>query len=156
MAKNERQKLKLLYLKKILEENPDLEGLELLRKVYDHCHQDYKYVRKKAYDFGATGWEMEDAKAMFSSGRGNCYGFAAIFWALAQGLGYDVQCLAGTCTGSYQPHGWVVMHYQGEHYFVDPEWQYAYTEREEYHKDMFMLTMDRVWWWTYRWDKTAF
>ena len=143
-------------LKTILEENPELEGLDLLRKVYDHCHQDYKYIRKEGYDLGATGWEVADAKEMLQEGRGNCYNFAAIFWALAQGMGYDVQCLAGTCTGTDQPHGWVVLHYEDAYYFVDPEWQYAYTEREIFDKDMFMLTMDEVWWWTYRWDKTQF
>lgn len=143
-------------LKTIMEENPELEGLELLRKVYDHCHQDYKYLRKDAYDFGATGWEVEDAKEMILKGRGNCYNFAAIFWALASGMGYDVQCLAGTCTGTDQPHGWVVLHYEDADYFVDPEWQYAYTEREVFDKDMFMLTMDEVWWWTYRWDESQF
>ena len=143
-------------LKRIVEENPDLEGLDLLRKVYDHCHQDYKYLRKSAYDFGATGWEVEDAKEMIQTGRGNCYNFAAIFWALASGMGYDVQALAGTCTGTDQPHGWVGLHYEGQRYFVDPEWQYAYTEREVFDKDMFMLTMDEVWWWTYKWDKSQF
>lgn len=143
-------------LKAIMEENPELEGLELLRKVFDHCHQDYKYVRKDAYGLGATGWEVEDAKEMLSSGRGNCYNFAAAFWALAQGLGYDVQCLAGTCTGTDQPHGWVVLQHEGVSYFVDPEWQYAYTEREIFDHDMFMLTMDEIWYWTYRWDETQF
>ena len=143
-------------LKTIMEENPELEGLELLRKVYDHCHQDYKYLRKDAYLFGATGWEVEDAKEMIQKGRGNCYNFAAVFWALAKGMGYDVQCLSGTCTGTDQPHGWVVLKYEDVYYFVDPEWQYAYTEREVFDKDMFMLTMDEVWWWTYRWDKTQF
>lgn len=143
-------------LKGIMEENPDLEGLDLLRKVYDHCHQDYKYLRKEAYLFGATGWEIEDAKEMIQTGRGNCYNFAAVFWALAKGLGYDVVPLAGTCTGSDQPHGWVGIHYEGERYFIDPEWQYAYTEREIFDKDMFMLTMDRVWWWTYKWNKSQF
>lgn len=143
-------------LKTIMEENPDLEGLDLLRKVYDHCHQNYKYLRKEAYGLGATGWEIEDAKEMFQTGRGNCYNFAAIFWALAKGLGYDVVPLAGTCTGTTQPHGWVGLYYEGERYFVDPEWQYAYTERGVFDKDMFMLTMDRVWWWSYKWDKSQF
>lgn len=143
-------------LKTIMEENPELEGLDLLRKVYDHCHQNYKYLRKEAYSLGATGWEIEDAKEMFQTGRGNCYNFAAIFWALAKGLGYDVVPLAGTCTGSDQPHGWVGLYYEGTRYFVDPEWQYAYTERKVFDKDMFMLTMDRVWWWTYKWDKSQF
>lgn len=140
----------------IIEENPELEGLDLLRKVFDHCHEDYKYLRKDAYGLGATGWEVEDAKEMLQKGRGNCYNFAAIFWALAQGMGYDVQCLAGTCTGTDQPHGWVVLQYEGVYYFVDPEWQYAYTEREVFDHDMFMLTMDEIWYWTYRWDKTQF
>ena len=143
-------------LNRIMTDNPELEGLELLRKVYDHCHKNYKYLRKEAFSFGLTGWEISAAKEMFSTGRGNCYNYAAIFWALARGLGYDVTCLAGTCLEDEQPHGWVGLEYEGKKYFIDPEWQYAYTERGEFDKDMFMLTMDQVWWWTYRWDRSQF
>lgn len=140
-------------LKQLSEQAPDADRLTLLRSAYDHCHTQYKYLRKEAYSFGQTGWEIEDAKEMFSSGRGNCYNFAAIFWALARGLGYDARAVSGTCTGTDQPHGWVIIEIDGADHFFDPEWQYAYTEREVFDKDMFMIPMDKVGYWIYKWQE---
>ena len=140
-------------LKQFAEQAPDADRLTLLRSAYDHCHTQYKYLRKESYSFGQTGWEIEDAKEMFSSGRGNCYNFAAIFWALARGLGYDARAVSGTCTGTDQPHGWVIIEIDGADHFFDPEWQYAYTEREVFDKDMFMIPMDKVGYWIYKWQE---
>lgn len=136
-------------LAKFFEENPDKTRFEMLRVAYDHCVNDYKYLRKSAYDKGATGWEIKDAKDMFTSGLGNCYGFAAIFWALARGLGYEAYVIAGNCTGSVQPHGWVQISFDGEPYFFDPEWHYAYINENRPVKDMFMIAMEDAWYWTY-------
>lgn len=140
-------------LSTLMAEDPEADRFTILRAAYDYCHTQFRYLRKAAYDFGATGWEIEDAKEMFSTGKGNCYNFAAIFWALSRGLGYQTRAVAGTCTGSTQPHGWCIIELDGEDYFFDPEWQYAYTEREVYDKDMFMIPMDKVWYWTYRWTE---
>lgn len=138
-------------LKKFKEENPDKTQFELLRVAYDHSYQDYQYLRKEAYLKGATGWEIEDAKEMISTGRGNCYNFAAIFWALARGLGYEAYAISGNCTGSVQPHGWVQISFDGEPYFFDPEWHYAYINENRPVKDMFMISMDDAWYWSYDW-----
>ncbi len=138
-------------LKKFIEENPDKTQFELLRVAYDHSYQDYKYLRKEAYLKGATGWEIEDAKEMISTGRGNCYNFAAIFWALARGLGYEAYAISGNCTGSVQPHGWVQISFDGEPYFFDPEWHFAYINENRPVKDMFMISMDDAWYWSYDW-----
>ncbi len=140
-------------LARLMQENPEADRFALLRKAYDLCHTQYKYLRRDAYATGETGWEIEDAKTMFSTGRGNCYNFAAIFWALARGLGYDARAVSGTCTGTDQPHGWVIIELDGADYFFDPEWQYAYTERGEFDHDMFMIPMDKVSYWTYRWQE---
>ncbi len=135
----------------ILQVNASAEELDVLRAVFDHCVDNYVYMRKGPYAFGATGWEIEDAKEMFTSGYGNCYNFAAIFWALARGMGYEPRAVSGTCTGTDQPHGWVIMEVEGEDYFFDPEWQWAYHDRKEFNKDMFMIPMDKVYWWGYEW-----
>ena len=100
---------------------------------------------------GATGWEIEEAKTMFKDTRGNCYYFAGAFWALARGLGYDARAISGTCTGTDQPHAWVIIAFDGEDYFFDPQWENNYHTRNIYDKDMFMLSLDRVWWWGYKW-----
>ena len=138
-------------LKGFAEENPDKDRFGLLRVAYDHSYQAYKYLRKEAYLKGATGWEIEDAKEMISTGRGNCYNFAAIFWALARGLGYEAYAISGNCTGSVQPHGWVQISFDGEPYFFDPEWHYAYINENRPVKDMFMISMDDAWYWSYDW-----
>jgi len=134
---------------KFFEENPDKTRFEILRVAYDHCVGNYEYLRRNIYGKGHTGWEIEDAKVMFETGLGNCYNFAAIFWALARGLGYDAYGIAGNCTGSVQPHGWVQISFDGEPYFFDPEWHYDYIHDGRPVKDMFMIAMEDAWYWTY-------
>ena len=135
----------------IVAENPNATRLELLRIAYDHCHMDYKYLRRDPYGTGDRGWEIEDAKSMFSKGKGNCYNFAAIFWACARGLGYEARAVAGTCTSTVQPHGWVIINIDGADYFFDPEWQYAYRDRGDEGHDMFMIPMSKINYWKYQW-----
>ena len=141
------------YLKEIIEANPNATRLDLLRIAFNHSYQDFKYLRKSAYPLGKTGWEIEDAKEMLESGRGNCYGFAAIFWAYARMLGYEARAVSGTCTGTDQAHGWVIINVDGEDYFFDPQWQYAYIDRGETDKDMFQIPMSKIKYWTYKWKE---
>ena len=138
-------------LKTIIEDNPNADRMELLRAAYEHSHMDYTYLRRDPYGTGDHGWEIEDAKTMITKGKGNCYNFAAIFWALARGLGYEARAVAGTCTSSVQPHGWVIIEIDGADYFFDPEWQYAYRERGENDHDMFMIPMSKINYWKYKW-----
>lgn len=138
-------------LHEILSANPDAERIDLLRKAYEYCRDSFTYLRKDPYGIGATGWEIADGKKMFLDKRGNCYYFAGAFWALAQGLGYEARAISGTCTGTDQPHAWVIIAFDGVDYFFDPQWENNYHTREIYDKDMFMLSLDRVWWWNYKW-----
>lgn len=149
-------------LKTIIEQNPDATRIELLRKAFDYSYNEFSYGNRYAddgnhniYDLGHTGWEIKDAKNMFKSKQGNCYCFAAVFWALARGLGYDARAVAGTCLQDFQPHGWVIIEMNGEDYIFDPEWQWAYiNEHKKFDKDMFKIPLDKATWWNYRWDKT--
>lgn len=143
-------------LNPILAENAGAERVELLRHAFDYCVNEYVYLRKNPYAKGETGWEINDAKKMAETGKGNCYGFAGIFWALARGLGYEATAVSGTCTSTDQPHAWVVIAFDGENYFFDPQWKNAYNERKVYDKDMFMIPMDKVYWWGYEWVKGSF
>lgn len=149
-------------LKGIIEANPDADRMTLLRKAFIYSYEQFSYGNRYAddgnhniYDLGHTGWEVKDAKNMFKSKQGNCYCFAAVFWALARGLGYEARAVAGTCLQDYQPHGWVIIEINGDDYIFDPEWQWAYiNEHKKYDKDMFMLSLSEASWWNYRWDKT--
>ena len=122
--------------------------------IYDHCisGDTYKYLKRNIYKKGHTGWEAEDAKLMFETGRGNCYNFAAIFWALARGLGYEAYGLAGNVTTLVQPHGWVLIEIDGVEYFFDPELHYDYIRDKREVKDMFMLAVEDSDWWYYDWN----
>ena len=135
-------------------ENPGKSQYELLRVAYDYCvtGAGFKYLKRNIYKTGHTGWEVEDAKIMFESGRGNCYNFAAAFWALARGLGYDAYGLAGTCTKTAQPHGWVQIEFDGEDYFFDPEWHWDYINDKREVKDMFKISLEAAKWWYYKWN----
>lgn len=62
----------------------------------------------------------------FENRTGNCFCYAAAFYFLAQGLGYDVQYVegeVGLARGGYGPHGWVVIRINGASYICDPEAQ---------------------------------
>ena len=140
-------------LASFIEANPKKDRFELLRVAYDYCVTEggFKYLRRNIYKKGHTGWEVGDAKVMFETGRGNCYNFAAAFWALARGLGYDAYALAGNCTKTVQPHGWVQIEFDGEDYFFDPEWHFAYINEKREVKDMFKISLEAADWWYYDW-----
>ncbi len=56
--------------------------------------------------------------------QGNCYCFAAAFYFLAKGLGYDAEFIEGRVklrSGGYNRHGWVIIHLDGASYICDPE-----------------------------------
>ncbi|MBE6798892.1 MAG: transglutaminase domain-containing protein [Ruminococcaceae bacterium] len=145
-----------------VEADPNATRFELLREAFDYSYEEFSYGNRYSddgnhniYDLGHTGWEIKDAKNMFRLKQGNCYCFAAVFWALARGLGYEARAVAGTCLQDFQPHGWVIIEMDGEDYIFDPEWQWAYiNEHKKFDKDMFKIPLDKATWWNYRWDKT--
>lgn len=138
-------------LAKLISENPEMDKVEILRQCQIYCRDTFEYLRRNSYEFGLTGWEIKDAKDIIKTGRGNCYGFAAAFWALARGLGYEAYAISGTCLRDNQPHSWVMIAFDGEDYFFDPEWEWAYHDRKVYDKDMFMISMTQAKYWTYKW-----
>ncbi len=142
-------------LTQLMEENPGVTGLDLLRKAYEYSRDSFEYERRwDPYAMGETGWECKEAMAMFTNGKGNCYNYAAVFWALARGLGYPAEAISGTCTGTDQPHGWVRIVLDGVPYFFDPEWEMDYrVDRHIYHMDMFMLEMSEIYYWSYKWKE---
>ena len=104
-------------------ERPEAERQELLRAAYDYSRDSFTYLRKAYYLFGATGWEIDSALDMFRTKLGNCYNYAAAFWALARGLGYDARAYSGNI--GTDPHGWVEITFDGVSYVFDPELEMA-------------------------------
>lgn len=130
-------------LKDFSQADPTAGRLDLLRDAYDYCRDQFLYLRGDILEFGQTGWELEHAKSMLSSGKGNCYDYAAAFWALSRGLGYEAQCLSGYILDYWQPHGWVEITIDGVLYAFDPEEEMASrVKRLVFTEDMFMMTYD--------------
>lgn len=140
-------------LQEMAAQNPEATRFELLRVAYDYCHQTFGY--RRSWDDhpakGSHGWEIQRAKDIFESGKGNCYGFAAAFWALARGLGYEARAISGVVLADEQPHSWCFIEFDGKDYIFDPQWQFDYTRREIYDYDMFYLPTDDIYFWGYQW-----
>lgn len=138
-------------LAQIILDNPGAERIDLLRRAFEYSRDSFTYLRRQAYYFGQTGWEIEDAKKMLATKRGNCYSYAAVFWALGRGLGYETIGISGTMTGTFQPHSWVEIFFDGVPYIFDPEMEMVYRfERDIFDKDMFMVDYVSGEYWTYR------
>lgn len=138
-------------LAEIIANNPGAERIDLLRRAFEYSRDSFSYLRRSAYYFGQTGWEIEDAKKMFETKRGNCYSYAATFWALGRGLGYETIAISGTMTGTDQPHSWVEIYFDGVPYVFDPEMEMVYRfERDIFDKDMFMVDYEAGKYWNYK------
>ncbi len=122
----------------IMREHPDAERIEWLREAYNYTRDSFTYFRKPAFVYGATDWEIECALDMLGTARGNCYDYAAVFWALARGLGYDARAYSGQISDA--PHGWVEITIDETDYMFDPELEMAARLRGNYLSDRFMMT----------------
>lgn len=137
-------------LRALGEEAPEADALSLLRGAYDYARDSFTYRRKDAFAFGATDWEIDCAVEMFSTAHGNCYNYAAVFWALARGLGYDARAISGTISRTDQPHAWVEIEIDGINYVFDPETEMAYRVKGDDKWDMFMMSMSGSARWAYK------
>ena len=75
------------------------------------------------------------ANYAFENRQGNCFCYAAAFYWLAKGLGYDVEYIegqVGMAAGGYGPHGWVIVTIDGVPYICDPEAQDEVPRRNFY------------------------
>lgn len=128
---------------------PDAERIDWLRSAFNYTRDSFTYLRKAPYLFGASGWQVDDAIVMLEGKLGNCYNYAAVFWALARGLGYDAQAVSGTIAVNNQPHGWVIITLDGQEYFCDPEIEMAYIAKGDSSHDMFMMNLYTASMWNY-------
>lgn len=119
--------------------DPGMEREEMLRAMYLHVRDDFTYLRRNYYQVSDIGWAMKEALTMYSTGRGNCYCYAAAFWAAARGLGYDATVVSGTIGSERSPHGWVIISMDGEHYVFDVEIEMAYHRDGQTHIDVYKI-----------------
>lgn len=124
---------------------------DMLYAAYLYVRDGFQYLRRNFYTLGETGWEVEEALTMFETGRGNCYNYAAAFWALARGLGYDAVAVSGTLGWDYDRHGWVVIYDEdGTRLTYDVETEMAYRRDRVYTKNMFAMSPAYAAGWNYK------
>ena len=102
---------------------------ELLRACYDYV-RGYKYLgRNAAYgpEVKTPPYEnlLDFAEKILTTGKGDCYNFAASFCLLARRLGFEAECIIGECgyVWNWRPiaHGWVEITQDGQTLLYDPQ-----------------------------------
>ncbi len=118
----------------VIEKNTDTDmtRMEKLRAMYDYTVNNLKYVGFGNHDFsyspahGPDGWMPEAAVYAMTYNYGNCYHFAALFAALARGLGYQAYAVGGEIGAADQQHGWVdIVDEEGDIWLCDPETEFS-------------------------------
>ncbi len=124
----------------IAEVNSYTDPSELLAAVYEYCCQSFSFMRRNIYGVGAHGWEMAEALTMFEAKTGNSYSYAAVFWALARGLGYEAIAVNAALDEDGVSHAWVEIEIDGENFIFDPAAEAGALEGVEAGEDMYMLS----------------
>ena len=128
----------------VSETNPEAKAGELLEAVYDYCCGSFGVSRGNIYDVGNQSWAIAEAIAMFEVKSGSSYSFAAAFWALARGLGYEATAVNGAVGSELTPHAWVEIEIDGENYIFDPALESGAVEGIDAGRDMFMKSEAQV------------
>lgn len=109
---------------------------------------------KRTYDTPSGDWTQQYASELLTTGKGNCYRYAAAFAYLAKGLGYDAEVRTGQISaarGGVTPHGWVVLTINGTEYICDPDMADAKNSPNAYYMKTFAqypvkpLTTQNTW-----------
>ena len=107
--------------------------MEMLRAMYDYTVGNLRYVGLANYNcsylpaHGKDGWMPELAIKALNNGYGNCYSYAAVFAALARGIGYQAYAVGGQVGATEDPHGWVqILDDEGNVWMNDPEIEFRF------------------------------
>ena len=95
-----------------------------LKACYQYIMDHTSYLR--SYDTPSGDWVAKYASEALTTGKGNCYRYAAAFACLAKQLGYPVKVVTGqiqAVKGGTTPHAWVEIVTEGDWYVYDCEMQ---------------------------------
>ena len=138
---------------KVIRRNTDaaMTRMEKLKAVYLYTRDNIRYIGYGNHDLsyrpahGRDGWMTECATHTLQEGDGNCYHFAAVFAALARGLGYQAYATAGVVGSEQQPHGWVeILDEDGNIWYCDPETEYSRLVWLQQEHDLFYKSVDDI------------
>ena len=126
----------------------DMTQEQKLRALYIYTRDSFTYLRRPAYEFGASGFMEQDALNILSTGYGNCYSYASLFWYLSRWIGYDSIIYSGTVGSNRAPHSWVEIPFDGKYYIFDTELEMAYHKKGRYDINLYKyIDVDN---WQYR------
>lgn len=108
-----------------------------LYACYQWVVKNMKYKKMPIPTQPPAGYTKEQWNAVvaFEQHQGNCFNFAAAFYELAKGLGYDARYVEGAvplARGGRGPHGWVEITKDRAVYICDPDLQYEIKGRNFY------------------------
>ncbi len=118
-----------IYVK---ETNESMTQEEKLRALYVYTRDSFSYRRRPPYEFGVLDFMQTDALNMLTTGYGNCYCYASVFWYLSRWAGYDSRIINGTVGQRRSPHSWVEITFDGTSYIFDTELEMAYRQKGQY------------------------
>ena len=119
---------------------------EQLHAAFLYTRDSFTYLRRNYYALGDNSYTEQEALTMFSTGRGNCYCFAGVFYYLSRQLGYDSVAVSGVVGHDRSPHGWVEIVMDGVTYIYDTELEMAYREKGVYYYDFYHMSYSRAPW----------
>lgn len=105
---------------------PEMTGAQKLRACYEYVLDFTSYQR--SYETPSGDWVGPYAAELLTTGKGNCYRYAAAFACLAKGIGYEARVATGqikAARGGVTPHGWTEVKIDGEWYLFDPDMEDA-------------------------------
>lgn len=109
------------------ETDPSMSRPDMLRALYAHVRDNYKYLAWNLFPAGDTGFTESAARQILSTGRGNCYCYASLFYYLSRWAGYDTKIYSGTAGFSeWPPHCWTEI--DGLIYDTQLEWRYVHRD----------------------------
>ena len=126
---------------------PSMAPMEKLRAAYNYTRDNFTYLRRNYYEMGDISCAAKEATTMFSTRRGNCYCFSAVFYFLARQLGFDAVLISGKVNNRNPvPHAWVEIAENGEMIMYDPELEMAQRKAGHMQYDFFHMAYDETPW----------
>jgi len=110
---------------------------KMLRAVYLYTRDSFTYLRRPPYEFGVYDYMETDALRILTTGYGNCYCYASLFWYLSRWIGYDSVIYNGTVGVRRSPHSWVEINMDGKNYIFDTELEMAYRRKKRFDVNLY-------------------
>lgn len=113
---------------------PEMTEEQKLRACYDYVINTTSY--KRTYETPTADWTGAFGLELLSTGRGNCYRYAAAYASLVKGLGYDARVATGKIgnrKGGLSPHGWTEVLIGDTWYIFDSEMHDAKNGQKNYY-----------------------